>query len=87
MSEDDMPKGAEKVTGTLDLLTDEPLELALALEKLAKIKAAGGSNRKEWQRFASHAEDLVAALEELNEVGGHAASQKHDKDEASEKEE
>jgi hypothetical protein len=77
---EEMPKGAERVTASLDLLTDEPLELAVALEKLAKIKSAGGFRRGEWQAFVDHLDGLVAALQELNEP-----SQKRAKDEASEK--
>jgi nucleoid-associated protein YgaU len=67
---DDMPKGAVMMTQHLDLLTDEPLELAVALAKLARIKEAGGSKRDEWHAFGDYLDDLVEALQAMNEPGG-----------------
>ena len=67
MSDDGAPRGAVAMTGHLDLLTDEPLMLADALAKLARIKEAGGSKRDEWHVFLDHLEELVAALKKANE--------------------
>ena len=64
---DDMPKGAVAMTQHLDLLTDEPLELAIALAKLAAIKELGGSKRDDWHVFRDHLDELVEALKDLNE--------------------
>jgi hypothetical protein len=61
------PEGAVRLMGHLDLLTDEPLELAVALAKLSRIKEAGGSKRDEWHVFLDHLEELVEALKKLNE--------------------
>jgi hypothetical protein len=64
MIDDEMPKGAVKMTRNLDLLTEEPLELAVALRKLAESKS---TNRKDWWKFAERMEDLVNDLKALNE--------------------
>lgn len=65
---DDMPAGAIAMTQHLDLLTDEPLELAVALAKLAAIKELGGSRRDEWHVFRDHLDELVEKLKGMNEL-------------------
>ena len=62
---DDWPKGAVAMTKNLDLLTDEPLELAVALSKLADDKAT--EDRKDWLAFAASMAELVDDLKALNE--------------------
>ena len=73
---DEWPKGAVAMTKNLDMLTDEPLELAVALRKLAETKAneeADGDNEaKEWLKFSQTMSDLVRDLQALNEPGSAA---------------
>lgn len=66
--DDEHPKGAERMTKHLDLLTDEPLELAVALRKLAetKLKDSDGDD-EEWAAFSAVLEKLVEDLKALNE--------------------
>ena len=51
------------MTKNLDLLTDEPLELAIALHKLAESKAED----EEWAKFAEAMSELIDALKAINE--------------------
>ena len=71
MIEDDWPKGAIAMTKNLDLLKDEPLELAVALRKLAESNAAAedeaDEGEKEWAVFAQAMQELVAKLQAENE--------------------
>ena len=59
------------MTKNLDLLTDEPLELAVALQKLAQrqVKEKEGED-PEWQKFLDATDALVSELKALNEPGG-----------------
>ena len=57
------------MTKNLDLLTDEPLELAVALRKLAETRAADDPDDKEWSAFAQAAAELVSKLEAVNQPG------------------
>ena len=66
--DDEHPKGAERMTKHLDLLTDEPLELAVALQRLAERKAGDGDD-KEWAAFLGALGPLVDNLRKLNEPG------------------
>lgn len=65
------PVGAVMMTKNLDLLTDEPLELAVALRKLAESKATesdvSGEVDEEWAAFAKAMIELVQKLETLNQ--------------------
>ena len=56
------------MTKNLDLLTDEPLELAVALRKLAekRVEEASGDD-EEWSAFSAAMERLVETLQGLNE--------------------
>jgi hypothetical protein len=65
MMSDDWPKGAVAVVSNLDMLVDEPLELAVALRRLAESKAGD----KEWARFAEKMVELEHDLKALNEPG------------------
>ena len=67
MMEDNWPKGAIAMTKNLDLLTDEPLELAVALRKLAEKNAGEDEDDKEWAAFAKAMIELVQKLETLNQ--------------------
>ena len=64
---DDWPKGAVAMTKNLDMLTDEPLELAVALRKLAETKAGDEGEAKEWLKFSQTMSELVRDLQVLNE--------------------
>ena len=70
---DDWPKGAVAMTRNLDLLTDEPLELAVALRKLAdkRVESAEGDD-EEWSAFSAAMERLVETLQGLNQPSGAA---------------
>ena len=59
------------MTKNLDMLTDEPLELAVALQKLAQrqVKEKEGED-PEWQKFLDATDALVRELKALNEPGG-----------------
>lgn len=71
MNDDEMPKGAVAMTKNLDLLTDEPLELAVALRKLAEKRVEeGGGDDEEWAAFSAAMERLVETLQGINEPGG-----------------
>ena len=64
------PVGAVAMTKNLDMLTDEPLELAVALRKLAEGKATAGDEMDpEWAKFAQSMSTLVGDLQALNEPG------------------
>jgi hypothetical protein len=63
MQDDEMPKGAVAVVSNLDMLTEEPLELAVALRRLAESKA----DDKFWARFAEKMVELEHDLKALNE--------------------
>ena len=63
-AEAEWPKGAIAVTSNLDLLVDEPLELAIALRKLAESKA---HESVDWRKFAERLHELVTDLQALNE--------------------
>ncbi len=67
--EDDWPLGAVAMTKNLDLLTDEPLELAVALRKLAEKNTAEGDDRdgELWSKFAQTMAELVNDLQALHE--------------------
>jgi hypothetical protein len=74
MSEEDKtewPKGAVEMTKQLDMLTDEPLELAVALrqlgEKRAGEEAEGDNEAKIWAKFSQAMSELVRDLEALNQ--------------------
>jgi hypothetical protein len=56
------------MTKNLDLLIDEPLELAVALQKLAQrqVKEKEGEDQ-EWQKFLDATDALVRDLEALNQ--------------------
>ena len=65
---DDWPKGAVAMTKNLDLLTEEPLELAVALRKLAEKRVEeGDGDDEEWAAFSAAMERLVETLQGLNE--------------------
>jgi hypothetical protein len=66
---DEWPKGAVAMTKKLDLLTDEPLELAVALRKLAEANAADDPDDREWEAFAQAMQELVPKLEAANHPG------------------
>ena len=68
MIEDEWPKGAIAMTKNLDMLTEEPLELAVALQKLAQrqVKEKEGED-PEWQKFLDATDALVRDLEALNQ--------------------
>ena len=66
---DEWPKGAVAMTKHLDMLTDEPLELAVALRKLAETNAADDPDDKSWAAFAQAAAELVSKLEAVNQPG------------------
>ena len=55
------------MTQHLDLLTDEPLELAVALRKLSETKANEDGEDKAWAKFAKTMIELVAELQAINE--------------------
>jgi hypothetical protein len=63
------PVGAVMMTKNLDLLTDEPLELAVALRKLAEKNTAEGDDRdgELWSKFAQAMAELVSDLQALHE--------------------
>ena len=64
------PKGAIAMTKNLDLLADEPLELAVALRKHAETQATRGDEMDpEWAKFAQSMSLLVGDLQALNEPG------------------
>ena len=65
---DEWPKGAVAMTKNLDLLTNEPLELAVALRKLCnkRVEEASGDD-EEWAAFSAAMERLVETLQGLNE--------------------
>ena len=66
--EDEWPKGAVAMTKNLDLLTEEPLELAVALKKLAEKRVEEGvGDDEEWGAFSAAIERLVETLQGLNE--------------------
>ena len=73
MINDDWPKGAVMMTQHLDLLTDEPLELAVALQKLAEAKASADDGTDDdldaevWAKFVERMDNLVSELKALNE--------------------
>ena len=71
MIDDDWPKGAVAMTKNLDLLVehDEPLELAVALRKIAEMRANDDEDAKEWSAFAKAMIALVGELEALNQPG------------------
>ena len=58
------------MTKNLDMLTEEPLELAVALQKLAQrqVKEKEGED-PEWEEFLHAADALVRKLQALNEPG------------------
>ena len=65
---EDWPKGAVAMTKNLDLLTEEPLELAVALKKLAEKRVEeGDGDDEEWAAFSAAIERLVETLQGLNE--------------------
>ena len=65
---DEWPKGAVAMTKNLDLLTEEPLELAVALKKLAEKRVEeGAADDEEWAAFSAAMDRLVETLEGLNE--------------------
>lgn len=70
---DEMPKGAIKVMAHLDMLTDEPLELAIALRRLAESKADETAVGKQWQEWATSMVALVNELKAMNEPPPKAA--------------
>jgi hypothetical protein len=58
------------MTKNLDLLTDEPLELAIALRKLAETKIGecdDPEDDKVWAKFSQTMDELVRDLQALNE--------------------
>ena len=56
------------MTKNLDLLTEEPLELAVALKKLAEKRVEEGeADDEEWAAFSAAMDRLVETLEGLNE--------------------
>ena len=57
------------MTKNLDLLKDEPLELAVALRKLAEANAADDEDDREWAVFAQAMAELVQKLEAENQPG------------------
>ena len=68
MIDDEWPKGAVAMTKNLDLLTEEPLELAVALKKLAEKRVEEGvGDDEEWAAFSAAIERLVETLQGLNE--------------------
>ncbi|MGA8763189.1 MAG: hypothetical protein WB562_10020 [Candidatus Sulfotelmatobacter sp.] len=69
MIDDEWPKGAVAMTKQLDLLKDEPLELAIALCKLAEKNAGEDEDDKEWPVFAQAMQELVQKLEAANQPG------------------
>jgi hypothetical protein len=71
-ADDEMPEGAVAVVSNLDMLTDEPLELAVALRRLAESKAGD----KVWARFAEKMVELEHDLKALNEPGHGADAEK-----------
>ena len=72
--DDEWPKGAVAMTKNLDLLKDEPLELAVALRKLAESNAADDEDDKEWAVFAQTMQELVQKLQDENQPKGRAAA-------------
>ena len=62
------------MTKNLDLLKDEPLELAVALRKLAETNAADDEDDKEWAVFAQAMQELVQKLKDENRRKGRAAA-------------
>ena len=63
------------MTKSLDLLDEEPLELAVALHKLAELRAAEDqdeANVKIWAKFAQAMASLVDDLKALNEPAANA---------------
>jgi hypothetical protein len=68
------PKGAVAMTKNLDLLTEEPLELAHALRKLAEKRVEQGEgDDEEWTAFSAAMERLVETLEALNQPKSRAS--------------
>ena len=57
------------MTKNLDLLKDEPLELAVALRKLAEANSADDEDDREWAVFAQAMAELVQKLEAENQPG------------------
>lgn len=57
------------MTKNLDLLTEEPLELAVALRKLAEKNTAEGDDRdgELWAKFAETMAELINDLQALHE--------------------
>ena len=55
------------MTKNLDLLKDEPLELAVALRKLSESNAADDEDDKEWAVFAQAMQELVQKLQDENQ--------------------
>ena len=54
----------------MDLLTDEPLELAIAVRKIARAKS---TNNAEWWAVTEAMDSLVERLQALNEPPPKAA--------------
>ena len=75
MDSSEWPKGAIAMTKNLDLLKDEPLELAVALRKLAEKNAADDEDDKEWPVFAQAMAELVQKLQDENQPKGSAAAE------------
>ena len=67
MIDDEWPKGAIAMTKNLDLLKDEPLELAVALRKLSESNTGEDPDDKEWAVFAQAMQELVSKLQAENE--------------------
>jgi hypothetical protein len=63
------------MTRNLDLLVDEPLELAVALDKLARKRVEDSSGESsEWNAFVDAMGELIETLRAVNEPG-HAAKE------------
>ena len=58
------------MTKNLDMLTDEPLELAVALDKLARkrVEESNGES-SEWNAFVDALGELIETLKAINEPG------------------
>jgi hypothetical protein len=75
-ADDDKPKGAERVTKSLDLLIelDEPELFARELQAAASVQGITRGKRYEaWKVIADHALACMAELERLNRPPDRAA--------------
>lgn len=65
---DGWPKGAIRIMSNLDMLTEEPLELAVALHKLAQSTKMTSTRRVlEWALFEQAMGKLIEDLKGANE--------------------